>query len=143
MAVENAFDGACRSVDYAALPRITFTSPTIAAAGLTEAQAVDQGLVVEARVLDLVHVPRAIVSRNTRGLVKLVAEHGSGRVVGVHMLADGAGDAILAGVYAIQAGLTVEQMASSWNPYLTIGESIHLAAQSFARDPAKLSCCAA
>jgi mercuric reductase len=143
LVVENAFDGAAREVDYAALPRITFTSPTIASAGITEAQAEQRGLDVELRVLDLAHVPRAVVSRNTRGLVKLVAERDTYRVVGVHMLADGAGDAILAAVYAIQAGLTVKQMASSWNPYLTIGESIHLAAQSFARDPAKLSCCAA
>jgi mercuric reductase len=141
--VENAFDDADRAVDYAALPRITFTSPTIAAAGLTEAHATDRGLEVESRVLDLANVPRAVVSRNTRGLAKLVAERDTGRVLGVHLLADGAGDAILAGVYAIQAGLTVAQLASSWNPYLTIGEAIHLAAQSFARDPAKLSCCAA
>jgi len=59
------------------------------------------------------------------------------------MLADGAGDAILAGVYAIEAHLTVAELADSWNPYLTIGEAIHLAAQSFSRDPSKLSCCAA
>ncbi|MBA2766737.1 MAG: mercuric reductase, partial [Solirubrobacterales bacterium] len=52
------------------------------------------------------------------------------------------GDAILAGVYAVQAGMTVQQMADSWNPYLTIGEAVHLAAQSFTRDPAGLSCCA-
>jgi mercuric reductase len=71
-----------------------------------------------------------------------VAERESSRVLGVHLLADGAGDAILAGVYAIAAGMTVEQMADSWNPYLTIGEAIHLAAQSFTRDPSRLSCCA-
>ena len=93
-------------------------------------------------MLGLEHVPRAIVSRDTRGLVKLVAEHDSGRVVGVHLLADGAGDAILAGVYAIEGAVTVAQLASSWNPYLTIGEAIWLAAQSFTRDPGTLSCCA-
>jgi mercuric reductase len=37
--VANAFDGADRRVDYRSLPRITFTNPTIASAGLTEAQA--------------------------------------------------------------------------------------------------------
>ena len=141
--VDNAFDEAARRVDYAAMPRITFTSPTLASAGLTEAQAVSRGLNCESRVLALEHVPRAIVSRNTHGAVKLVAERDSGRILGVHLLADGAGDAILAGVYAIEAGLTVAQLASSWNPYLTIGEAIHLAAQSFTRDPSKLSCCAA
>ena len=142
LVVENAFEQAGRRIDYAAMPRITFTTPTIASAGLTEADALERGLDCESRVLDLENVPRAIVSRNTRGLIKLVAERESGRIVGVHLLADGAGDAILAGVYAIEAGRTVEHLAAGWNPYLTIGEGIHLAAQSFTRDPSKLSCCA-
>ena len=47
------------------------------------------------------------------------------------------------GAYAIEAGLTVNELAASWNPYLTIGEAIHLAAQAFTRDVSKLSCCAA
>ena len=128
MVVANAFDGADRRMDYRSLPRITFTDPTAASAGPTESQARDLGIDVESRTLDLAVVPRAIVSRSPRGLVKLVAERETGRILGVHLLADGAGDAILAGVYAIEAGMTVEQMAGSWNPYLTIGEAIHLAA---------------
>ena len=143
LAVENAFEGAGKRVDYAALPRITFVNPTIASAGLTEAQAQAQGLDCDCRVLALEHVPRAIVSRNTRGLVKLVAERESGRIVGVHIVGDGAGDVILAGSLAIQAGMTIAQLASGWNPDLTLGEGLYLAAQSFTRDPSKLSCCAA
>ncbi len=143
MVVENAFDGAGRRIDYSALPRITFTNPTVASAGLTEAQAREQGLGCESRTLGLEHVPRAIVSRNVRGLVKLVAERDSGRIVGVHIVGDGAGDVILAGSLAIQTGMTVDQLASGWNPYLTLAEGLYLAAQSFQRDPSKLSCCAA
>jgi pyruvate/2-oxoglutarate dehydrogenase complex dihydrolipoamide dehydrogenase (E3) component len=123
-------------------PRITFTNPTIASAGISEAEAREQGLECRCRVLDLEHVPRAIVSRYTGGLVKLVAERDGGRLLGVQMLADRAGDAILAGVYAIEVRMTVAELADSWNPYLTIGEAIHLAAQSFTRAPRKLSCCA-
>jgi mercuric reductase len=143
IAVENAFDPAGRRIDYSALPRITFTRPTIASAGLTEAQAHEQGIDCECRVLGLENVPRAIVSRNAHGAVKLVAERESGRVLGVHLLAEGAGDAILAGVYAIEARRTVADLADGWDPYLTIGEAIHLAALAFTRDPSKLSCCAA
>jgi mercuric reductase len=143
IAVENAFELAGRRIDYTGMPRITFTTPTIASAGITEAEAQEQGVECECRVLYLDNVPRAIVSRNTHGLVKLVAERDSGRVLGVHLLAEGAGDAILAGVYAIEAQLTIDDLANSWNPYLTIGEAIHLAALSFTRDPSKLSCCAA
>ena len=143
IAVANGFEHAERRIDYSAMPRITFTSPTIASAGITEAEAHERGLDCECRVLDLDNVPRAIVSRNTRGLVKLVAERDSRRVLGVHLLAEGAGDAILAGVYAIEAERTIDELAGSWNPYLTIGEAIHLAALSFTRDPSMLSCCAA
>jgi mercuric reductase len=142
-AVANAFEQAGRRVDYSAMPRITFSTPTMASAGITEAEALQRGFECECRVLDLDNVPRAIVSRNTHGLVKLVAERDSGRVLGVHLLAEGAGDAILAGVYAIETQRTIDDLASSWNPYLTIGEAIHLAALSFTRDPSKLSCCAA
>ena len=143
IAVENAFDRAGRRIDYSALPRITFTSPTIASAGITEAQAHAHGIDCECRVLDLANVPRAIVSRNTNGVAKLVAERGSGRVLGIHLLAEGAGDAILAAVYAIEARRSVSDLADGWDPYLTIGEAIHLAALAFTRDPTKLSCCAA
>lgn len=143
LVVENAFERAGRRIGYSALPRITFTNPSIASAGLTEAEALGRGIETESRVLGFEDVPRALVSRDTRGVVKLVAERDTGRVVGVHLLADGAGDAILAGVYAIEGRLTVEELAASWDPYLTIGEAIHLAAVSFTRDPSKLSCCAA
>ena len=143
IAVTNAFEHADRRIDYLAMPRITFTSPTIASAGMTEADARERGLDCDCRVLDLDNVPRAIVSRNTHGLVKVVAERDSGRVLGLHLLAEGAGDAILAGVYAIEAERTIDELADSWNPYLTVGEAIHLAALSFTRDPSMLSCCAA
>lgn len=143
LVVENAFEQAGRRMDYTGLPRITFTNPTLASAGLTEAQARQRGLDCESRVLALEHVPRAIVSRATHGLIKLVAESGSGRILGAHIVGDGAGDVILAASLAIGAGMTVDQLASGWNPYLTLGEGLFLAAQSFSRDPSKLSCCAA
>ena len=143
MVIDNAFSGAGRRIDYAHLPRVTFTSPNLAAVGITDAQAADVGLSCTCRVLPLSYVPRAIVNRDTRGVVKIVAEVATGKVVGVHMAAEGAGDAILAATYALEAGMTVEQLASTWAPYLTMAEGIKLAAQSFTTDVAKLSCCAA
>ena len=58
-------------------------------------------------------------------------------------MAKGAGDLILAGVYAIKFGLTVDDLANTWAPYLTMSEGLKLAAQSFKGDVHKLSCCAA
>jgi len=143
MVVDNAFGDAGRRVDYSHLPRVTFTSPNLASVGLTDAQVADAGIECTCRVLPLAYVPRAIVNRDTRGVVKIVAEAGTGRVLGIHLAAANAGDAVLAATYALEAGMTVDQIASTWAPYLTMAEGIKLAAQSFRTDVAKLSCCAA
>ncbi len=143
IAARNALSDGDEKLDYAALPRIVFTHPQVAAVGLTEAQAVERGLDVEVRTLPLESVPRALVNLDTRGLVKIVAERDGGRIVGVTAVAENAGDMILAAVYAVQFRLTVSDVASTWAPYLTMSEGFKLAAQIFTRDVARLSCCAA
>lgn len=142
-AAENALGSGDRELDFGALPQVIFTSPAIAQAGLTEAQARHAGLDVDVRVLPLSAIPRALVSGDTRGLFKLVAQADSGRLVGVSVLADGAPDVIQAAVLAIERGMTVNELASGWAPYLAMAEGLKLAAQTFTRDVAKLSCCAA
>jgi len=143
LAARNALEGADLKVDLAAMPRIIFTTPTVAAAGLTDGQANAQGIRCACRVLPLSAVPRALVNRDTRGFVKIVAERSSGRILGATAVADGAGDVIQAAVYAIRFGLTTDQVAATWSPYLTFAEGFKLAAQTFRRDVSKLSCCAA
>lgn len=140
---ENAIANAGRAMDYTALPRVTFTTPNIGAVGLTDAQAIEAGYACECRVLELKHVPRARVNLETRGLIKVVADRATGKLLGVHALADNAGDVILAGVYAVKFGLTVSDLADTWAPYLTMAEGLKLAAQSFTTDVRMLSCCAA
>ncbi|NUS14717.1 MAG: mercury(II) reductase [Streptomyces sp.] len=142
LVADNALDGQMRTLDYTALPRVTFTSPAIAAVGMTDAQAAEQQIPCDCRTLPLAYVPRALASRDIRGLVKLVADARTGRLLGAHVLADGAGDIITAATYAITAGMTVEQIAHTWAPYLTMAEGLKLAAQTFTSDVAKLSCCA-
>ena len=143
LAADNALQGAHARLDLAALPRITFTRPQIASAGLTDEQANAQGYACDCRTLPLDAIPRALVNRDTRGLFKMVAERETGKVLGVSILAENAGDVILSAVYAIQFGATAEQLANSWGPYLTMGEGMKLVAQTYTRDVARLSCCAA
>jgi mercuric reductase len=142
LVADNAFDGAERTLDYHHLPRVTFTGPAIAAAGLTEAQADAQGIACDCRVLPLEYVPRALVNRDTRGLIKLVAEAGTGRLLGAHVIADGAGEVIASAVHALANRMTVQQIADLWSPYLTMAEGFKLAAQTYTRDITMLSCCA-
>ncbi|NUQ97432.1 MAG: mercury(II) reductase [Streptomyces sp.] len=142
LVADNALDGQMRSLDYTALPRVTFTSPAIASVGLTDAQVAERGVPCDCRTLPLQYVPRALANRGTRGLVKLVTDARTGRLLGVHILADGAGEIITAATYAITAGMTVDQLAHTWHPYLTMAEGLKLAAQAFTSDVARLSCCA-
>lgn len=131
-----------RELDLSAVPNVTFTAPQAGSVGLTEARAREAGLHVEVSVLAMEHVPRALVSRDTRGLVKLVAESGSGRLLGVHAVAPNAGEFMGEATLAVRFGLTVRDLAETLHPYLTWGESVKLAAQGFTNDVTKLSCCA-
>lgn len=141
LAVDNAFTGARRKVDYRHLPRVAFTSPALAAVGLTEAAASSQGIRCDCRLLPLASVPRALVNRDTRGFIKLVAD-ADGRILGLTAVGKDAGELAAAGVYILEAGMTVNQVAHMWAPYLTMAEGIKLAAQSYTTDVSRLSCCA-
>lgn len=142
LVVENALNNAGREVDYRHLPRVTFTSPALAAVGMTDTEANEAGIRYECRVLPLEYVPRALVNRDTRGFIKIVADAATGRIVGITAVAKDAGDLAAAGVYILEAGMTVEQVANLWSPYLTMAEGLKIAAQSFTTEVSRLSCCA-
>jgi mercuric reductase len=142
-AAENALSSVGRVFDLTALPHVTFTDPQIASVGLTERTAREQGLRVHTALLPLDHVPRALASRNTKGLIKLVAEQDTGRLLGAHVLAAEAGEVIQEATLAVRFGLTVQDLADTFHPYLTMVEGLKLAALTFKKDVSKLSCCAA
>lgn len=64
------------------------------------------------------------------------------RLLGAHILAPDAGEVVQAAVIAIKAGMTVQDLTDTFFPYLTMVEGIKLAAQTFEKDVAMLSCCA-
>ena len=142
LTVDNAFAGADRSVDYTHLPRVTFTSPAVGAVGMTEEQVLAAGIRCDCRVLPLSFVPRALVNRDTRGFIKIVADADTGRILGITAVAKDAGELAAAGVWILRAGMTIEHVSHSWAPYLTMAEGIRITAQSFTTDVSKLSCCA-
>ncbi|MES2178050.1 MAG: mercury(II) reductase [Gemmatimonadota bacterium] len=131
-----------REAELAVVPRVTFADPQVASVGLTDAAARAAGIHVDVSVVDMAQVPRALVARNTRGMVKLVAEAGSGKILGVHAVAPNAGELMGEAALAVRFGLTVRDLSGTLHPYLTWGESVKLAAQGIGADISKLSCCA-
>src|SRR3546814_3504034 len=91
---------------------------------------------------DLDNVPRALAARDTRGLIKLVAERSTKRLIGAHILAPEGADSIQTAALAIRQGLAYTELADMIYPYLTTVEGLKLAAQTFEMDVSKLSRCA-
>lgn len=137
----NMTDGEAR-LDLTAMPAVVFTEPQFATVGLNEAQAQDAGLHVESRTLSLDNVPRALVNFETMGFVKLVAEVGTGRLLGAQAVACEAGEIIQTAALAIRTRMTVQDLADQLFPYLTMVEGLKLCAQTFFKDVKQLSCCA-
>jgi mercuric reductase len=142
LAAKNALNSDSLVYDNSAMPEVVFTDPQVASVGLTEAQAKAAGHPVATSVLTLDNVARALAARDTRGLIKLVADAKTRKLLGAHILAPEGADSIQTAVMAIKAGMTVEQLGETIFPYLTTVEGLKLAAQTFNKDVKMLSCCA-
>jgi mercuric reductase len=143
LAAENALQGNVRLYNPGVIPRVTFTDPAVASAGLTESEARGGGHDVKVSKLPLAYVPRALAAHDTRGLIKLVADRKTNLLLGAHILAPEAGEMIMPAVMAMRFGIRLDDIAGILYPYLTHAEGLKLAAQAFDKDVAKLSCCAA
>ena len=142
LAALNALNGDSLAYDNSAMPWVVFTDPQVAGVGLSEAAAKAAGHEVKTSVLPLDQVPRALAARDTRGLIKLVADARTDRLLGGQILAPEGADSIQTAALAIRQGLTGGDLAETIFPYLTTVEGLKLAAQAFEKDVAKLSCCA-
>ena len=134
--------GGNAELDLTAMPAVVFTHPQVATVGLSEAMANQQGIDTDSRTLTLDNVPRALVNFDTHGFIKMVAEAGSGRLLGVQAVAAEAGELIQTAAIAIRARMTVRDIAQQLFPYLTMVEGLKLCAQTFTKDVKQLSCCA-
>jgi mercuric reductase len=143
VAAENAILGNKRRYDLAALPRVTFTDPAIGSVGLSEAEARARGIEPLIAKLPLDQVPRALAAREIRGFIKLLADPRSRQIIGAQVLAQEAGELMAEATLAVRFYLRIEDITSTFHPYLTLSEGIKLAAQTFDRDVKTLSCCAA
>jgi mercuric reductase len=129
-------------LDLSVVPGVVFTDPQVATVGYSEMEAHLASIETEVRVLTLDNVPRALVNFDTTGFVKIVAEAGTGKLLGVQAVCAEAGEIIQTAALAIRGGMTVQDLAGQLFPYLTMVEALRLCAQTFFKDVHELSCCA-
>lgn len=142
VAVNNALDLKAMHYENVAMPWVVFTDPQMAGVGLSEAEAIEAGFDPKTSVIGLDNVPRALAARDTRGLIKLVADAKTDLLLGGQIVAPEGADSIQTLAMALKMGMTTKALGETIFPYLTTVEGLKLAAQTFDKDVAKLSCCA-
>jgi len=143
IAAHNALSGEPpREVDHTVIPRTIFTDPQVAVVGLTDEEAVAAGISCDCNTIPLSVVPRAGAIRDTRGVIKMVLDASTRRVVGVSMLGVNAGEVIHEAAMALRFGATTDDFIDLIHVYPTMAEALKLVALSFTKDVNRLSCCA-
>ena len=140
-AVKNAFDNGRASIDYRAVPKVVFTSPEVAAVGMTEREYVAEYGTCTCRTVEMEDVPKAKAVGDTRGLLQVVKHHETDEIVGVHMVGPRAGDMIPEATLAVKFDLTIDDVIDTIHPFPTFSEAFKHACQAFRRDTSAMSCC--
>ncbi|MGH7820907.1 MAG: mercury(II) reductase [Candidatus Binatia bacterium] len=142
LAAENALGGKGKRFEWEAIPHAIFTSPEVASVGLKEEEARGEGYRVAVARIPFELVPKSAAIRDTRGLLKMVVDEKTYRILGVHLVSPDAANLVHVGVLAVRHELTVGDLLRATFVYPTLAEVFKIAAISFKKDVTKLSCCA-
>lgn len=134
VAVEDMFGDGARRIDYAILPNAIFTDPELASVGLTDEEARMQGFETETSSYPAREILRSYYTlprdATPRGLVKIVYERGSRRLLGVHALVKGGAELVQGYALALRLGVTVDDIADTLYAFPTMGEAVHYTAEA-------------
>jgi mercuric reductase len=143
VAVDDMFNQGCGcAMDYLAAPMAIFTDPEVAMVGHSEESARQAGFDCAVNCMPVSAIPKAHVTGMTEGVIKMIAEKESGRLLGVHLVCHRGADMINEAALALHLRATVDDLATTMHVYPSIGEGLKLCAQGFDRDISRLSCCA-
>lgn len=122
-------------VNHALIPSVVYTHPEIASVGLTQEQAVEAGHEVAVGKFPFAANSRAKTNRDTDGYVKVVADAGTDRVLGVHIIGSLAGTMIAQATQAMEFGATSEDIAYTCHAHPTHSEALKEAAMAVTGKP--------
>ncbi|MGH7367589.1 MAG: dihydrolipoyl dehydrogenase [Candidatus Rokuibacteriota bacterium] len=124
-----ALAGRPAAFDNVAIPAVVFTDPEIAWCGLSEAQAKEQAIPIKVAKFQWSASGRAATIGRAEGLTKLVADAGSGRVLGAGIVGPGAGELIAEATLAVETAALVEDVAATIHAHPTLSETLMEAAE--------------
>ncbi len=112
------------SVDYMTIPSIIYTHPEVATLGFTEPEAKEKGVDTFSGICPLIANARARCMDDNEGMVKVIGDKKSGKLIGLHIVAPHASELIEEGVVAIRKRMTVEELANTCHGHPTLSEAI-------------------
>ena len=112
------------AMDVRTIPAVVFTDPEIASTGLTEEEAKAKGLTVKVGKFPFAALGRALSVNDTEGFAKTVIDAKTGELLGLHIVANGAGDLISEGALAIEMGAVADDLRLTIHPHPTLSEAV-------------------
>jgi len=127
-AVKNIMGGD-EKIDYSVVPAAIFTSPEIASVGLKEQQATEKGIKVRTGHFQFRTLAKAHVIGEIEGMIKIVSDETSDRILGAHIIGPHASDLIHEAALAIRTGLTIKDITETMHTHPTLSEVLKEAAE--------------
>jgi dihydrolipoamide dehydrogenase len=124
--------GRAGHVNYDAIPNVVYTWPEFASVGKTEEECAEQGREVKIGKFPFFANGRARAMEERDGLVKIIADAKTDRLLGVHILGPRASDLIAEGAVAIEFGSSAEDLARTCHAHPTLPEAVKEAALAVA-----------
>lgn len=111
-------------VDYALIPSVVYTEPEVAFVGLTEPQAVSLGLEVKTATVSMKTNSRAKCSSEEEGLIKVIADRHTDRLLGMHIIGARASEYITIGTAALAKRMKADELGALCFPHPTLAEAL-------------------
>jgi len=118
------------SADWKAVPYAVFTDPEIAGIGLTEKEAVSQGIKIKVGLFPYRAIGKGVATLATDGFAKVIADPETGKILGVHIFGPHSGDLLLTGTLLLETGATAKELGHLMAIHPTLSEALTEAALS-------------
>ncbi len=115
-------------MNYDCIPSVVYTHPEVAAVGKTEQQLKAGGVAFKTGVFPFVASGRALAANDSDGMVKIIADEETDRILGCHIVGPSAADLVQQVVIAMEFGSSAEDLALTVFGHPTLSEAVHEAA---------------
>lgn len=131
LAAKNMYSEKKEPADYRVIPRVMFSNPEVASVGETETQAKQHSDTMSTS-FPYNGIPKAQINEERAGLIKLVADANTGKLLGAHIIGKDAGELIHLAALAMQFNLRVSEIANGISAYPTLSQGFYNACDSLA-----------